>query len=605
MEHMGHRIFVKCLQLRLELEVEPIFASMAIYDAKEKKKISENFYFDMNSDTLKRMLHTHVRCADESTQSRAGIFEISYPSNDLFLVIRLEKVLQGDIKDSVEPYIKDDKDKCREKAKQNASDFCERLGKYRMPFAWTGIYLTNIFNGDNFEGNKDGGAGGNQDRETGGSLGSAASSNSLDRKSSTSSFDQLRRKANDMSGTLTRRGSLERKEKRRSWSPDDFANVVESFRPITITISSFFKQETDKMKDEDLYKFLMELKRPSSAMKKYKCIPGSIKLEISPCPDDVKNALTPELAKVEPYVEDKTRPVKEILEFPPTAIYNPHYTYRNLLFVSPKELNFSSRAGSARNIAVRVQLMAGETQNDAINAIFGKSSCPEYSNEAFTAVNYHNKCPAFYDEIKFALPAHLKQNHHLFFTIYHVSCQKKPQDLQPSVETPVGYTWLPLLEDGKLKVGEFQLPVMVETPPENYSFIPPNVHLPGTKWLDNHRPVFTINVEAVTSVHTLDPNLDRFFLMCEYLNSRKIPPRIGEGNMEAEMKKCLLEIANAEREPLVKNLHLVLDKLIELLVTTYKIGGQTLSLGSTVFEVLCLVSANLSVSIRKIYRFFN
>ncbi|TMW54842.1 hypothetical protein DOY81_000075 [Sarcophaga bullata] len=595
-EHMGHRIFVKCLQLRLELEVEPIFATMAIYDAKEKKKISENFYFDMNSDSLKRMLHSHVRCADESTQSRAGIFEISYPSNDLFLVIRLEKVLQGDIKDSVEPYIKDDKDKCREKAKQNASDFCERLGKYRMPFAWTGIYLTNVFNGDNFEGGKDGaGSGFNQDRETGGSLGSAASSNSLDRKSSTSSFDQLRRKANDMSGTLTRRGSLERKEKRRSWSPDDFANVVESFRPITITISSFFKQEADKMKDEDLYKFLLELKRPSSAMKKYKCIPGSIKLEVSPCPDDIRNALTPELAKVDPYVEDKTRPIKEILEFPPTAIYYPHYTYRNLLFVAPKELNFSSRAGSARNIAVRVQLMAGETQNDAINAIFGKSSCPEYSNEAFTAVNYHNKCPTFYDEIKFSLPSHLKQNHHLFFTIYHVSCQKKPQDLQPSVETPVGYTWWPLLEDGKLKVGEFQLPVMVETPPENYSFIPPNVHLPGTKWLDNHRPVFSISVEAVTSVHTLDPNLDRFFLMCEYLNSRKVPPRIGEGNMETEMKKCLLEIANAEREPLVKNLHLVLDKLIELLVTTYKIGGQTLSLGSTVFEVLCLVSANLSI----------
>lgn len=596
-EHMGHRIFVKCLQLRLELEVEPIFASMAIYDAKEKKKISENFYFDMNSDTLKRMLHSHVRCADESTQSRAGIFEISYPSNDLFLVIRLEKVLQGDIKDSVEPYIKDDKDKCREKAKQNASDFCERLGKYRMPFAWTGIYLTNVFNGDHFEGGKEGAGNGlNPDRETGGSLGSAASSNSLDRKSSTSSFDQLRRKANDMSGTLTRRGSLERKEKRRSWSPDDFANIVESFRPTTITISSFFKQEADKMKDEDLYKFLFELKRPSSAIKKYKCIPGSIKLEISPCPDDMRNALTPELAKVEPYIEDKTRPIREILEFPPTAIYYPHYTYRNLLFVAPKELNFSSRAGSARNIAVRVQLMAGETQNDAINAIFGKSSCPEYSNEAFTAVNYHNKCPTFYDEIKFALPAHLKQNHHLFFTIYHVSCQKKPQDLQPTVETPVGYTWWPLLEDGKLKVGEFQLPVMVETPPENYSFIPPNVNLPGTKWLDNHRPVFSISVEAVTSVHTLDPNLDRFFLMCEYLNSRKVPPRIGEGNMETEMKKCLLEIENAEREPLVKNLHLVLDKLIELLVTTYKIGGQTLSLGSTVFEVLCLVSKNLSVS---------
>lgn len=131
-EHMGHRFLVKCLQLKLELEVEPIFASMAIYDAKERKKISENFYFDMNSENIKRMLTSHVPYTDISTQSRSGIFEITNPSNDLFLVIRLEKVLQGDIKDSVEPYIKDDKEKYRDKAKSNASDYCERLGKYRM-----------------------------------------------------------------------------------------------------------------------------------------------------------------------------------------------------------------------------------------------------------------------------------------------------------------------------------------------------------------------------------------------------------------------------------------------------------------------------------------
>ncbi|XP_016979393.1 dedicator of cytokinesis protein 7 isoform X2 [Drosophila rhopaloa] len=595
-EHMGHRIQVKCLQLRLELEVEPIFASMAIYDAKERQKMSENFYFDMNSDSLKRMLSSHVQCADISTQSHSAIFEISYPSNDLFLVIRLEKVLQGDINNSVEPYLKEDKDKFREKVKSNAADYCERLGKYRMPFAWTAIYLTNVFNGDNFESKDAGGT----ERDTSGSgtgsgLGTAPSSNSLDRKSSTSSFDQLRRKANDMSGTLTRRGSLERKEKRRSWSPDDFANVVENFRPITITVPSFFKQEAEKMKDEDLYKILPELKRPNSVMKKYKCIPGSIKLEISPCIEEARNALTPELANINPQSTEIIRPVKEILEFPQSAIYNPHYTYRNLLFVSPKELNFSSRAGSARNIALRVQLMAGETPNDAVNAIYGKSSCPRFSTEAFTAVNYHNKCPSFYDEIKIALPASIKQHHHLFFTIYHVSCQKKPQDIQPSVETPIGYTWLPLLEDGKLKVGEFNLPVMVESPPENYSFIPPNVHLPGIKWLDNHRAVFALNVEAVTAVHTLDSFLDRFFLICEYLDTRNIPSHIGESNIETELKKCLLDIEHANREPLVRHLPLVLDKLIELLVLTHKVGGQSMSLGSTVFEVLCLVSSLLSI----------
>lgn len=175
-----------------------------------------------------------------------------------------------------------------------------------------------------------------------------------------------------------------------------------------------------------------------------------------------------------------------------------------------------------------------------------------------------------------------------------MSCQKKPHELQLPVETPIGYTWLPLLEDGKLRVGEFNLPVMVEAPPKNYSFIPPNVHLPGIKWLDNHRAVFSINIAAVTSVHTLDAHLDRFFLICEYLDTRNIPSHIGEGNMEAELKKCLLDIEHANRESLVKHLPLVLDKLIELLVTTHKVGGQTLGISSTVFEVLCLVSAHLS-----------
>lgn len=234
-EHIGHRFVVKCLQLKLELEVEPIFASMAIYDAKERKKLSENFYFDMNSENIKRMLTSHIPYTDISSQSRMAIFEVTNPSSDLFLVIRLEKVLQGDIKDSVEPYIKEDKEKYRDKAKSNAADYCERLGKYRMPFAWTGIYLTNIFNGDGADSAKE-----DRERESA----ATASSNSLDRKLSTSSFDQLRRKATDMGTlTLTRRGSLERKsEKRRSWSPDDFANGIENFRPITITVSSFFKQ---------------------------------------------------------------------------------------------------------------------------------------------------------------------------------------------------------------------------------------------------------------------------------------------------------------------------------------------------------------------------
>ncbi|GFG38563.1 hypothetical protein Cfor_01625 [Coptotermes formosanus] len=108
-EHVAHRIFVKCMQLKLDLEVEPVFASVALYDAKEKKKLSENFYFDMNPEGLKRMLTSHIPYSDISTLSRSCIFDITYPSYDMFLVIKLEKVLQGDISECAEPYMKDDK----------------------------------------------------------------------------------------------------------------------------------------------------------------------------------------------------------------------------------------------------------------------------------------------------------------------------------------------------------------------------------------------------------------------------------------------------------------------------------------------------------------
>jgi hypothetical protein len=36
-------------------------------------------------------------------------------------------------------------------------------------------------------------------------------------------------------------------------------------------------------------------------MKKLKCIPGILKLDISPCPDDPKNCFTPELVRLQPY----------------------------------------------------------------------------------------------------------------------------------------------------------------------------------------------------------------------------------------------------------------------------------------------------------------
>ena len=86
-EHACNRLLVKCTQLKFELEIEPIWATMALYDLKEKRRCSENFAFDLNTDMFKQMLNTHQTHQDISTMAKSCIFNITYPSPDLFIVI--------------------------------------------------------------------------------------------------------------------------------------------------------------------------------------------------------------------------------------------------------------------------------------------------------------------------------------------------------------------------------------------------------------------------------------------------------------------------------------------------------------------------------------
>lgn len=99
------------------------------------------------------------------------------------------------------------------------------------------------------------------------------------------------------------------------------------------------------------------------------------------------------------------------------------------------------------------------------------------------------------------MPARLADGHHILFSFYHISCQRKA-DMVP-VETPIGYTWLPLLRENRLVTGEFSLPVSLEKPPSNYSVLHPDVMLPGMKWVDNHKGLFNVTLQAVSSLHTL------------------------------------------------------------------------------------------------------
>lgn len=69
-----------------------------------------------------------------------------------------------------------------------------------------------------------------------------------DRKIVGTGFETLRKKSADF-GTLGR-GTLERRstiDKRLSWNADDLGENLNSFRPVTLTVNSFFKQVNSKL----------------------------------------------------------------------------------------------------------------------------------------------------------------------------------------------------------------------------------------------------------------------------------------------------------------------------------------------------------------------
>ena len=67
-----------------------------------------------------------------------AIFSITDPNQEVYLVVRIEKVLQGSIGSCVEAYLKSgDIKKASQKAHKLAEICCKSLGQYGMPFGWT------------------------------------------------------------------------------------------------------------------------------------------------------------------------------------------------------------------------------------------------------------------------------------------------------------------------------------------------------------------------------------------------------------------------------------------------------------------------------------
>ena len=392
------------------------------------------------------------------------------------------------------------------------------------------------------------------------------------------------------------------------------------FETVIMKLNSFFRHEEERLSDDDMFRVINDMKLrggATSSKLKLKAFPCSFHIELSSCPPEMPHCVTPELYRLHPFSDDFAVPTKELLEFPQKPLYQPHATYRNLLYVYPKQVNLSSRNG--RNIAVKVELLASEGNGKdpapSLPLIFGKSSSSELVAEMICPVSYHTKAPAFYDEVKMALPAPLSEQHHLLFTFSHVSCKQNKKSLtsltsnantsNQTLETPLAYAWIPLYHDGRLAEGDFHLPVCLDKPPSGYSLLPLNSMIGqntgGTlqnqasnaatnlaqniRWVDNKRPLFSVSLRPISTIYPQDDAILAFLV-----TTGSSQPAV----TEAQLNSSVLNLSKADPLRLIQFMPVIVTRLLKLLTSPPLHRGQIFNMGPTILRSLCDIAVTLS-----------
>lgn len=196
-EQKDTRLLIRCDEIKFKLQapleergqlcqVEPYITTMAIYDVRRMRKVSEDFRFDVNHPYIRNMLpktrknsssgtggggHSTNNNANEATVAQAAVhalgfkdlgeewlafprqavFSVQHTEPELYLVVRIEKVLQGSISQASENYIRvaaDGDGRQGSKTQKSVRQCCQHLGHYRMPFAWTSRAIFTKFTGD-------------------------------------------------------------------------------------------------------------------------------------------------------------------------------------------------------------------------------------------------------------------------------------------------------------------------------------------------------------------------------------------------------------------------------------------------------------------------
>ncbi|EGG25220.1 DOCK family protein [Cavenderia fasciculata] len=523
-------------------DLEPFFCTLYLYDSVNKCRISENFHFDFNSDQLRSLLDKHNEKADITTQSKHLIVSLPVKQmNDIWVMVRINKVMQGDPDLVKEPYVKiEEKDvKVIKKNKAKVSDvvtkFCERLGKYTQPFSFSAIPLT----------------GENGDVKNG-----AFESDSLFKQvpKDNDDIDELiadlkdatrKKKLKTIPGTFSYNISKGTALPPHTTRLDPSFDTVINVEPLNSNISSnnnrFSAGPGIVTSSSSSLTPPVLLVNATSAPNLASLVPPPI--SVTPTTTGISLTVpstlsaTPSisvssLASATTTTPSVTSPsllntsisspspslsrtstlnaivpvIRELQCFPLKEDLIPHSAYINNLYIYPDTVNLSKASG--RNICIKVEIRDSDSVSQPpLSVIYGKSSNQKFTNQFYTDTHYHTKTPSFNDEIKVKLPTQLTTKYHILFSYYHIVCNKKKE--KEESEQLVGYSFLPLYGQSEKKLvdnGLHNLPVVLGIPKDGY------LKKDDLDYLENGKNLFKLNLRLNSSIYPQNSYLNRFFL---------------------------------------------------------------------------------------------
>lgn len=541
------RVMIACKSLNFSLRgvvqdgceepitnVEPFFVTLALYDACEGRKISADLHIDLNHAIVRKMIPEKIQppSALSSTTKdvdsnrigeaqinqlvdiqwiahpKQGIFTVTKPHSEIYLVARIEKVLQGSIKSCVQPYLRCDSDmsKTALKVLKHVKPVCQRLGHYRMPFAWTArpLFTTN---------------------------------GATDHHHISPSFPFVY------------------KHESNKISDDELLKYLADFKKL---------DKNNKLEYVDC-QFNVSMDTVPTDLPN---ILTSSLTPVKPYQHGGGNDMTSHSHITSP---DAIFEVDEFPPPQLASLQYANCEYINHCYIYPKQLDYDGQKSfaKARNLLVVAEFRDTDDQPTSGLRSFYKRPGPPAGNGPFTSkvstsVLHHHDHPQFYDEWKLQLPTQLHHGHHILFSFYHVmvDINAKKKD---STYLEVGYAWLPLLtKDGHVTSGLRHLPISINLPAkylttDEQMFITSSgaKHSTEVRWVDGGKALFHVDISLKSTIYTSQTHLHNFFNACQRFQCNTI----NDQDLTRHIKG-LLAIEDTE---MIRFLPMIIDQLLYLM----------------------------------------